>query len=42
MGLGPYDSLGEYCGPYTASPVFLIIIFMTSSFTALKLYDSKS
>ena len=26
MGLGQYDSLGEYCGPHTASSVFLILI----------------
>ena len=26
MGVGQYDSLGEYCGPHTASSVFLIII----------------
>ena len=25
MGLGQYDSLGEYCDPHTASSVFLII-----------------
>ena len=24
MGLGQYDSLGEYCGPHTASSVFLV------------------
>ena len=23
MGLGQYNSLGEYCGPHTASSVFL-------------------
>ena len=27
MGLGQYNSLGEYCGPHTASSVFLILIF---------------
>ena len=26
-GLGRCNSLGEYCGPYTASSVFLISIF---------------
>ena len=26
MGLGQYDSLGEYCGPHTASSVFLILL----------------
>ena len=26
MGLGQYDSLGEYCGPHTASSVFLILV----------------
>ena len=28
MGLGQYDSLGEYCGPHTASSVFLIIMLL--------------
>ena len=26
MGLGQFNSLGEYCGPHTASSVFLILI----------------
>ena len=26
MGLGQYDGLGEYCGPHTASSVFLLLI----------------
>ena len=26
MGLGQYNSLGEYCGPHTASSVFLILV----------------
>ena len=26
MGLGQYTSLGKYCGPHTASSVFLILI----------------
>ena len=26
MGLGQYNSLGEYCGPHTASSVFLILL----------------
>ena len=26
MGLGQYDSIGEYCGPHTASSVFPILI----------------
>ena len=26
MGLGQYYSLGEYCGPHTASSVFLILM----------------
>ena len=26
MGLVQYNSLGEYCGPHTASSVFLIMI----------------
>ena len=25
-GLGQYNSLGEYCGPHTASSVFLILV----------------
>ena len=28
MGLGQYDGLGEYCGPHTASSVFLILLAM--------------
>ena len=28
MGLGQYDSLGEYCGPRTASTVFLILVII--------------
>ena len=28
IDLGLYDSLGEYCGPSTASSVFLIIIII--------------
>ena len=27
MGLGQYDSLGEYCGSHTASSVFLISLY---------------
>ena len=26
MDLGRYDILGEYCGPHTASSVFLILV----------------
>ena len=26
MGLGQYNSLGKYCGPHTASSVFLILL----------------
>ena len=26
MGLGQYDSQGEYCDPHTASSVFLILV----------------
>ena len=26
MGLGQYDSLGEYCDPHTASSVLLILV----------------
>ena len=28
MGLGQYNSLGEYCGPHTASSGFLILIYV--------------
>ena len=28
MGLGQYDGLGEYCGPHTASSMFLILIWL--------------
>ena len=31
MGLGQYDSLEEYCHPYTASSVFLILVIMGMS-----------
>ena len=31
MGLGQFDSLGEYCGPHTASSVFLILLQPTGS-----------
>ena len=27
VGLGQYDSLGEYCSPHIASCVFLVLIF---------------
>ena len=30
MGLGQYNGLGKYCGPHTASSVFLILIFKLS------------
>ena len=26
MGLGQYDSIGEYCVPHTASEVFLVLV----------------
>ena len=29
MGLGQYNNLVEYCGPHTASSVFLILVFHT-------------
>ena len=29
IGLGQYDSLGEYCNPHTASSVFLILLFFS-------------
>ena len=28
MGFGQYDGLGEYCGPHTASEVFLILVIL--------------
>ena len=28
MGRGQFDGVGEYCGPCTASSVFLISIFL--------------
>ena len=31
MGLGQYNSLGEYCGPHTASSVFLILVLLMIS-----------
>ena len=31
MGLGQYDSLGEYCGPHTPSSVFLISLYPRQS-----------
>ena len=31
MGLGQYNSLGEYCDPHTASSVFLILIFKNAN-----------
>ena len=31
MGLGQYNSLGEYCGPHTASSVFLILLRVCTS-----------
>ena len=31
MGLGQYNSLGEYCGPHTASSVFLILLLPIGS-----------
>ena len=32
-GLGQYDDLGEYCGPYTSSSVFLILIRVYGQFS---------
>ena len=31
MGLGQYNSLGEYCDPHTASSVFLILVHISRS-----------
>ena len=28
VGLGRYNGLGAYCGPYTASSVFLILVLL--------------
>ena len=28
MGLGQYNSQGEYCGPHTASSVFFILLLL--------------
>ena len=28
MGLGQYNSIGEYCGPHNASSVFLILVIL--------------
>ena len=38
MGLGQYDSLGEYCGPHTASSVFLALIFPGKPARLIELY----
>ena len=34
MGLGQYNSLGEYCGPYTAFSVFLILTRLSVAYQA--------
>ena len=34
MGLGQYDGLGEYCGPHTASSVFLILLVQVTTKSA--------
>ena len=34
MGLGKYNSLEEYCGPHTASSVFLILVWALVSIIA--------
>ena len=39
MGLGQYNSLGEYCGPHTASSVFLILIFYIEDISNIFLTD---
>ena len=31
MGLDQYNNLGEYCGPHTASSVFLILVWVLVS-----------
>ena len=48
MGLGQYNSIGEYCGPRTASSVFVILFlscgFWTLSSSVLSIsnyFDSK-
>ena len=32
MGIGQYNSLREYCGPQTASSVFLILVWLLHCF----------
>ena len=32
-GLGQYDRLGEYCSPYTASPVLITMIYILHAFS---------
>ena len=32
LGLGQYDGLWEYCGPHTASSVFLILVHSQISY----------
>ena len=31
VGVGQYNSIGEYCGPHTASSVFLILVWVLVS-----------
>ena len=42
MGHGQYNSLGEYCGPHTASSVFLILRLCDQSCTKVKDYQEGS
>ena len=39
MGLGEYDSLGEYCGLSTVSSVFLILVSVLQSQMLLLCHD---
>ena len=36
MGLGQYDGHGEYCGPHTASSVFLILVLVPYAWSLVK------
>ena len=41
MGLGQYNSLGEYCDPHTASSVFLILLYARKSVVKTLQIDDK-
>ena len=42
MGLGQYNSIGEYCGPHTASSVFLILLYDHDMYNFLMLSAMSS